>query len=275
MDTLRRDELSVVVMNLDLPDLLSLCESSKELKNKVCNNPNVWYNKLDKDYPEYKELDLSFLSHPSFLSPSPKEMYVFMYQLDYIKKLLNTKETLKDIFLRKGLDLSNKKLKKIPAFNLPNLKILYLSDNHLTEVPNFDNLPNLQTLSLTNNKLTEVPNFNLPNLQTLYLFNNELTEVPNFNLPSLQTLYLEDNKLTEVPNFNLPSLQELYLFNNQLTKVPNFNLPSLQTLFLSNNRLTQVPNFNLPSLQTLFLSNNRLTEESKEEIKKRYKFTRL
>ena len=243
MHRLNKDELSVISMNLDLPVLLNLCESSKDLKEKVCNNPNVWNYKLDKDYPEYKELDLSFLS-----PYSPRELYVFMYQLNYIKKLLNTKETLKDIFLKKQLDLGNKKLKKIPAFNLPNLERLYLYGN----------------------QLTEVPNFNLPNLQELYLYDNQLTEVPPFNLPNLKELYLYDNQLTEVPNFNLRNLQLLSLHHNQLKKVPQFNLPNLLLLSLRDNKLTEIQNFNLPNLQELYLKNNQLTERSKTEIKKKY-----
>ena len=192
MDTLNKDELSVVVMNLDLPTLLNLCESSKELKAKVCNNPNVWNYKLEKDYPEYKELDLSFLS-----PYSPREMYVFMYQLDYIKKFLNTNESLKDVFLKKELNLNNKNLKKVPAFHLPNLQYLYLGNNQLTEVPEF-NLPKLQVLSLKDNQLIKVPIFNLPNLVALYLQNNQLTEVPEFNLPKLHNFLLFDNNnLTE------------------------------------------------------------------------------
>src|SRR3989304_10184279 len=54
---------------------------------------------------------------------------------------------------------------------------------------NLKELKDLQTLYLYNNQLTTVPNFNLPNLQFLSLYNNQLTTVPDFNLPRLQTLH--------------------------------------------------------------------------------------
>src|SRR3989304_2783083 len=72
---------------------------------------------------------------------------------------------------------------------------------------NLKELKDLQTLYLNNNQLTTVPDFNLPNLQYLYLGSNQLTTVPDFNLPRLQILSLGANQLTTVPNFNLPRLQ--------------------------------------------------------------------
>ena len=216
METASKDVLFKIALDSELPALLNWCVSSKKFKEKVCNNDDVWRAKLLKDYPEYKELDLSFLS-PSSLFPLSREKYVFMYQLDYIKKLLNTKKSLKDIFLKKELELSNKNLARIPSLNLPNLEELYVEYNQLTEVPNF-NLPSLHFLNLNNNKLREIPKFNFPSLQNLSLDNNQLTKVPNFNLPSLEVLYLDNNQLTEVPIFNLPSLLELHLENNRLTE---------------------------------------------------------
>src|SRR3972149_3126851 len=75
--------------------------------------------------------------------------------------------------------------------NYSYLKIyLFLKDK-----VNLKELKDLQTLYLNNNQLTTVPNFNLPNLRGLYLNNNQLTTVPNFNLPNLQELYLDHNQL--------------------------------------------------------------------------------
>lgn len=229
------DEISGVVRDLDipLPSLLKLCEYFKDL-NKVCDNPDFWTYKLNKDYPDYYELNLSFLS-----PLSPREIYVFMYQLYYIKTLINTNEPLKDIFLIRKLDLSGKNLKNIPAFNLPNLETLYLNKNQITEVPLF-NLPKLQRLDLAYNKIKEVPNFNFRFLHTLYLHNNELKEVPNFDLPNLEFLYLDHNKLVEVPLFNFPNLKEIYLNNNELREVPDFDFPKLQIFHLEDNPLNNL-----------------------------------
>ena len=208
MDEASKDVLFTIAMDLDLPSLLRWCQSSSRVNKHVCNNSSVWRNKLIRDYPDYEKFNLN---------KSLKETYVFMYQLSLIRKLLDTNESLYDIFLRKRLDLSRKGLKKVPALDLPNLHVLHLSNNSLTEVPAFD-FPNLQVLELSNNSLSEVPTFNLPNLYILYLSHNSLTKVPAFDLPNLQTLYLDHNPLTEVPIFYLPNLQYLNLLNNSLTK---------------------------------------------------------
>ena len=229
MESASKDVLFTIAMDLDLPSLLRWCQSSSRVNKHVCNNSSVWRNKLIRDYPDYEKFNPD---------KSLKETYVFMYQLSLIRKLLDTNESLYDIFLRKRLDLSRKGLKKVPALDLPNLHVLHLSNNSLTKVPVFD-LPNLRTMHLSNNLLTEVQALNLPNLQTLYLGNNLLTEVPVLNLPNLQKLFLNNNQLREVLSFNFPKLQYLYLDHNPLTEVPIFDLPDLQYLNLSNNLLTK------------------------------------
>ena len=191
MEIASKDVLFTIAMNLALPSLLNWCESSSHVNRNVCLNQTIWRSKLLKDFPD------GYPDYQKFgLDRSLKETYVFLYQLSYIKKLLKTNESLYDIFLKKELNLSRKILKKVPAFDLPNLEELYLYNNKLTEVPAF-NLPKLEVLFLSNNQLTKVPVFNLPNLRRLYLSNNQLTEVPNLNLPNLQELYFSKNRLTE------------------------------------------------------------------------------
>ena len=163
-------------------------------------------NKLLKDYPDIEIFQLN---------KSLRETYVFLYQLTYIKELLNSDDSIHNIFQRKVLNLSQKGLKKVPAFDLPNLLDLFLYKNKLTSVPNF-NLPNLRTLDMHGNNLTKVPNFNFPNLETLDLYNNQLSEVPAFHLPKLRILTLSGNKLTKMPDFQLPELELLTLYNNKL-----------------------------------------------------------
>ena len=182
MENASKDVLFTIAINLELPSLLKWCESNSRIHRDVCLNDNVWRSKLLKDYPNYSEFNLN---------RSLRETYVFLYQLSYIKKLLKTNESLYDIFQRKELNLSRKILKKVPAFDLPNLQKLYLSANRLTKVPEF-RLPNLQELYLSNNHLAEVPEFRLLNLQVLDLSDNQLTEVPAFDIPNLQYLFLSD-----------------------------------------------------------------------------------
>ena len=208
METASKDVSFTIALNLKLPDLLRWCSSNSKINRDVCNNDNVWRSKLLKDYPDIEIFQLN---------KSLRETYVFLYQLTYIKELLNSNESIHNIFIRKSLNLSQKGLKKVPAFDLPNLQELELFKNKLTSVPIF-NLPNLRILDLHNNNLTKVPDFNLPKLQYLELYNNQLTEVPAFNLPNLEVLNLFNNKLTKVPDFRLPNLKVLTLHKNNLDK---------------------------------------------------------
>jgi Leucine-rich repeat (LRR) protein len=229
MENASKDVLFTIALNLDLPSILKWCSSNSRINRYICQNNSFWRSKLLKDYPDYQKFDLN---------RSLKETYVFLYQLSYIRELLDTNDSIADIFLKQELDLSRKGLNKVPAFDLPNLRILFLSHNKLTEVPLF-HLPKLQLLDLTYNNLTKVPTFHLPDLQYLDLSNNNLTEVPKFDLPNLQRLYLYDNKLRKVPAFDFPNLQILYLYNNNLTELPESNLPKLQILDLCNNKLSE------------------------------------
>ena len=117
METASKDVLFTIAMNLQLPELLKWCSSNSRINKDVCQNDHVWRSKLLKDYPDYQKFNLK---------KSLRETYVFMYQLEYIQKVLATKESLYDIFLRKELDLSRKELKKVPAFHLPIYKDLII-----------------------------------------------------------------------------------------------------------------------------------------------------
>ena len=48
---LSNDELTVIGMLLDLPELLSFCSSSKRINNVLCKNNTFWRNKLLKEHP--------------------------------------------------------------------------------------------------------------------------------------------------------------------------------------------------------------------------------
>ena len=227
MDTASKDVLFTIAMNLELPSLLRWCQSNSRIQKHVCNNDDVWRRKLLMHYPDYEKFNLN---------RSLKETYVFVYQLSYIKSLLQSEESLYDIFLKKKINLNRKELKRIPSFDLPNLDTLELSYNKLTEVPQFS-LPNLRYLYLDNNQLVKVPNFSLPELEKLDLHNNQLNEVPPFDLPKLSSLILASNKLKEIPIFNLPNLQTISLDNNYLTKIPVFHLKNLRYISVVDNNL--------------------------------------
>lgn len=50
METLPGDVLMYMVLNMDLPEILALCQSNHRLNNKICGNIDFWRNKLHRDY---------------------------------------------------------------------------------------------------------------------------------------------------------------------------------------------------------------------------------
>jgi Leucine-rich repeat (LRR) protein len=187
MDSSSKDVLFTIAMNLELPALLNWCKSNSRINRDVCQNEHVWRNKLLREYPDYGKFKLN---------RSLREIYVFMYQLSLIKKLLNTDKSLYDIFLMKELNLSSKELTKVPAFDLPNLEALMLGNNKLTQIPSF-NLPKLKILYVDINILTNISPLNLPDVEIVSLTNNKLTKIPKLYLPKLKNIYLGGNKFSE------------------------------------------------------------------------------
>ena len=203
MDKLSKDELMLLAIEFDLPDLLRFCQSSKRINDKICKQDAIWYYKLNKEY--------SLENRKYFKQKTPKLTYTLLYKLTQLVHFLEKLP----------------QLKKYTLIELYNLKELELSYNFLTTIPKeLGNLVNLRELNLINNRLTSIPKElgNLSNLQHLYLSNNFLTTIPKelSNLVNLRDLFLSKNKLTTIPNSlgNLVNLQYLHLDNNLLTTIP-------------------------------------------------------
>ncbi|MEZ2301254.1 MAG: COR domain-containing protein [Microcoleus sp.] len=146
------------------------------------------------------------------------------------------------------LDLSRLKLRELPQAisSLTNLRVLYLSDNQLTELPEIAFLTQLQQLSLSNNQLKELPQTiaSLTQLQVLYLHNNQLTELPEAigSLTQLQFLSLSNNQLRELPEAitSLTQLQTIDLSTNQVRELPDA-LAYLKHLFNTGLKIDKNP----------------------------------
>lgn len=50
MDTLPDDLINYLSLDMDLQDVLNLCQTSKEFRDRICNNKYYWINRLKKDY---------------------------------------------------------------------------------------------------------------------------------------------------------------------------------------------------------------------------------
>jgi internalin A len=168
-------------------------------------------------------------------------------------------------------EIPERVLRKIEEAREKNLKLLNLSYNRLTEIPeSITRLKKLTALYLSHNQLADLPGSitRLRNLTTLYLNDNGLTELPDSitRLQNLTALHLSRNELTELPDSitRLQNLTMLNLSDNGLTELPDSitRLRNLTTLNLSANGLTELPNSitRLQNLTTLYLSHNQLTE---------------
>lgn len=143
------------------------------------------------------------------------------------------------------LDLSGKGLSELPDDlhkHLPNLSILFLSDNHFAELPPvIGKCPKLQMVAFKNNNMKSIhPQALQPQLRWLILTNNQLTELPsNIGHCGLQKLMLSGNKLKKLPSSlsNCSNLELIRLASNELTEAPLelLRMPSLKWVALSDN----------------------------------------
>ncbi|KAI5618012.1 lumican precursor [Silurus asotus] len=129
------------------------------------------------------------------------------------------------------LDLSENKLKKLPAGIPASLLMLYADNNDIESIPKdyLAKLPLLQYLRLSHNKLadTGIPGgvFNVSALLELDLSFNNLESIPEVN-ESLEHLYLQVNKISK---FDLPKICKF---------ISPVNYSRLKSLRLDGNYLT-------------------------------------
>lgn len=161
------------------------------------------------------------------------------------------------------------------ALDLPKLKILYMSDNHLKLLPSnfFANAPNLETLYLDDNELIELPPVDeAQNLQDLQLNDNPTLINLQFSslieLPRLQYLNLSNTNLMLDMTMNTlasTTLLELDVSQNNLadSRLLEYfkRFENLQTIALDDNNLTELDKFDLikeyfPKLEKMSIEKN-------------------
>lgn len=162
--------------------------------------------------------------------------------------------------------------------NLSNLRILYLNNNHMSEIsPYVTNLYNLGNLYLVNNGISDVsPLAQLSSLTALDLSENAgITDfsglVQDYGACDPTILKLEDTGVTRLPDADViargfPSLISLNLNGNQITDDTIANLasaPMLEELYLEDNQISNTAGFSgITTLIKLFLDRNRITDVS-------------
>ena len=146
-------------------------------------------------------------------------------KLDTARVYTSLEEALVNPSLVYRLDLSKKKLKKIPqeVFMLINLNELKLETNKITDIPSqITGLRHLQRISLSRNRIeTFIPELcRLSNLVILDLSDNYIGEIPDGirRLQALKELILWSNMIHYYPTEmgQLEKLERLDLLHNEM-----------------------------------------------------------
>ena len=225
ISSLPKDVILLLALELNYPDIISLCQTSSRFNQLVCQSDSFWRNKMLRDYPDgYPNYEKLNLEHKSL-----KETYYLLYSLSKVKEGLKCKENIWELYQAKKLDLTYRGIQGIPKEigNLNNLLTLNLNNNNIKEIPKeIGKLTNLQGLYLSNNKIERLPKEigNLNNLQSLSLYSNKLQELPKEigNLTNLRVLSFSNNKIERLPKEidNLNNLLTLYLSENNIKEIP-------------------------------------------------------
>ena len=175
------------------------------------------------------------------------------------------------------LSLHQNKLDRMPVLtSCPNLQLLRLENNYLTQFPDIDSIGpaiHLRYLQIDLNDLHTWPSASewgpFMELEEMYLNHAGLTQIATdalLSVPNILILWLSENDLENLPNFSLvgSSLEELVLTDCNIDEMPPEYLQGmaqLQRLYLDHNRLSYFPTATLrfmPHLQILSLTYNHM-----------------
>jgi Leucine-rich repeat (LRR) protein len=169
------------------------------------------------------------------------------------------------------LNLDDNEITHLPAWitSLTGLKVLYLSNNLISDISLLAQIPTLEIVYLNQNRINVLPEDlgNLQQLKRLFLADNKLEALPEsfYNLKELRMLTLKNNQIRNIDEkiSRLHLLVNLNLDWNQLKMLPAGvgNLRELKKLIVSSNKLGSLPAemMHLDALEELDLSNNKLT----------------
>ena len=250
METLPKDMFYEISKDMDIRDLINLCETNKLANKQICKNDDVWTYRLNKEFPNWKDFKIN---------KSSIDIYIFLYQLKILKEKLDLSDSIFDLYKRIFYRIRNYKNDDIWYFLLDK----YFSNwkNFKLDKSPFDTYIFLQQLNFLKKKLQISENiFDLYSKKELYLFG--VRELPKeiANLTNLRKLSLSKSILTKIPKEigKLTNLEELWLNYNFLSTLPKEigNLSNLKTLSLYNNNWIEIPKEigYLPKLETLLLT---------------------
>ena len=164
------------------------------------------------------------------------------------------------------LYLYSNKIENLDGQRLPcDVKVLYVSTNHVSELVDMSGCHRLEVLRLASNRICTFNPRHLPeNIQVLDMQYNQLTDWPDIShCHKLRELDLSRNQITDLDPHTLPlDIEVLWMSGNKLTEIKDFSHhKKLQTLYLTCNQITDLDPHTLPlDTEKLDISQNKLTE---------------
>ena len=93
------DILAKTALELNLPDILSLCESNSRFNYAVCEKESFWLNKLNIDYPDFRKYDLK---------GTYREIYKFIYKYALPKYIKGKEYNILDLYKSVEMGLNSR-----------------------------------------------------------------------------------------------------------------------------------------------------------------------
>mmetsp|Transcript_4377 Transcript_4377/g.10050 ORF Transcript_4377/g.10050 Transcript_4377/m.10050 type:complete len:456 (-) Transcript_4377:2153-3520(-) len=190
-------------------------------------------------------------------------------ELKLTKSAWNSWVTSSNVYTRlKKLELNGNGLTNLPSDlerAVPNIEILFLSENKFREIPKVSKLKSLRMISLRGNQLKALSSEHLPaSLVWLILTNNriELINRDVSELVNVRKLMLSHNRLKSIPEEigGLTGLELIRLSNNELNEsLPRelLTLPKLSWISISGNPIAIRPVTNKKEIPKEMVSYNK------------------
>lgn len=263
--------LNEIIINLDISDIIRLCQSNKTLQQlyqDLIHNNNYWNGLIIKSFPTY-------------IIDENKSHFKLFKRLTQLFTLLQMFKirTIDELLPREELQLCLK-LCTMERM-LANQELGRNDDNYMDHVKNMTKIPggifklkNLKRLGFDNSSIDNisVKITKLSKLECINFDNNNISIIPSYinNFESLTSLSMHTNNIRNIPIEigQLINIKFMNLNNNMIEFIPNeiSKLIKLTNIDLSNNNIKSLPIdfFKLTNLYKLNLSDNHLEKISKD-----------
>ena len=100
LSKLSREALFSIAIHLDLPQILKLCATNKEIDRKLCQRDPIWNRKIEQvsDQESVQKIKEE-------TNLKGKELYELIYSLIKVKEAFKLKDNIYELYMRDILDL--------------------------------------------------------------------------------------------------------------------------------------------------------------------------